>query len=541
MAQVQYERIHKKLLPTDAQRAIWMSHHPSEKARVIEWVDTECPGLVLRITKRDANWLIRRRDTTLRIGPCTEVDLSAARHITFKTRDAAKRGRNLKTFVKTLAGIKTEGSESFYKDSRDDAWKYADEIADEKTDWGRRYLRSEFELTWTWRNATDRFLEAKLPKLKKSYRTEYEHYLRLPEFDCVADRRLDQIEMADLELVRDRMFKIYAASTVHRAIEQAKAMLNWTWTYHSAAAGLSKCPAAWWDRWKVDYRSNVRTRRPLIEELARTMVLADEFRHLADGEHETYSGTVCGLWMAVLLAQRTGALLMMRPDRLFAPEKALKLPGWKIANWTFEEMKGGRDGGRPHSLPVPPRALEVVERFRRQQSRKSEWIFSAKRPEDRLTQSALNNLMYRLQGRVFDHRKKLKPDRPGKPGPKPAVYGKIRRDLFAEFGVKPWTLHDVRRSLTRFLDDARLGGAASAILGHKLPQDKMPEEERMADVTEQHYNSSQRLALKAEGIKLWVDAILDACERERRKIRNEIVKRRRSTTRQSRHPELEPA
>jgi hypothetical protein len=257
------------------------------------------------------------------------------------------------------------------------------------------------------------------------------------------------------------------------------------------------------------------------------LVLADEFRHLADGEHETYPGTVCALWMAVLTAQRTGALLMMRPDRMFSPEKALKLPAWKIANWTHDEMKGGRDGGRPHSLPIPPRVLGVLERFRREQTATSEWMFSAKRPQDRLTQSALNLLMYRLQGRAFDYSKKRKPDRPGKPGPKPAVHGKIRRDLFAEFDIKPWTLHDVRRSLTRFLDDARLGGAASAILGHKMPHEKMPEVERMADVTEQHYNSSQRIALKAEGMKLWTDAILEACDSERRKIRSRIASHRK--------------
>jgi hypothetical protein len=135
-----------------------------------------------------------------------------------------------------------------------------------------------------------------------------------------------------------------------------------------------------------------------------------------------------------------------------------------------------------------------------------------------------------LQGRVFDHGKKNKPNRPGKPGPKPAAHGKIRKDLFAEFDIRPWTLHDVRRSLTRFLDDRRLGGAASAILGHKLQNEKMPEEERMAEVTELHYNSSARISLKAEGMKLWVDAILDACERERVNIKKRIASRSRSRT-----------
>jgi hypothetical protein len=56
----------------------------------------------------------------------------------------------------------------------------------------------------------------------------------------------------------------------------------------------------------------------------------------------------------------------------------------------------------------------------------------------------------------------------------------------------------------------------------------MPEEERMAEVTELHYNSSARISLKAEGMKVWVGAILDACERERVNIKKRIASQSRS-------------
>jgi len=519
MPNVQYERLKKRLSLEDVSRALWLCRKPSEKARIIEWADTESIGLVLRITKRDANWLIRRRDCTIRIGTCEEVGLPLARDVADKTRAAAKRGRNLKTFVDRLVAGKlaTHEYHDKWQDKIDLEW--ADTIADENSEHGRRWLKGEHQLTWTWKNLTDHFLEEKLKTLKEGYRRDYEHYLRLPEFDVIAEILVKDLDIEYLELVRDRLLAAYAKSTVSRALGQGREMLTWAWRSNVRKSGLKNCKDDWWRRWHVAYKSNVRTRRPSFEELARTMVLADEFRNLADGEHETYSGTVCALWIAVLTAQRTGALLMMRPDRLFAPERSEKLPRWKIANWKAGEMKGGRDGGRPHSLPIPPRALEVLERFRSEDPRKSEWMFSAKKPTDRITQSALNNLMYRLQGRVFDHRKKNKPDRPGKPGPKPAAQDKIRKNLFLEFGIKPWTLHDIRRSLTKFLDDNRLGGAASAILAHKHKGEKIPDEERVAAVTELHYNSSQRISLKAEGMKLWVDAILDACARERLKLK----------------------
>jgi hypothetical protein len=50
----------------------------------------------------------------------------------------------------------------------------------------------------------------------------------------------------------------------------------------------------------------------------------------------------------------------------------------------------------------------------------------------------------------------------------------------------------------------------------------MPERERMAPVTEIHYNSSQRIALKAEGMALWTRAVLAACEKERKARRRKV-------------------
>jgi integrase len=236
----------------------------------------------------------------------------------------------------------------------------------------------------------------------------------------MSDRPVRELTAGDLEVVRDRMLAAYRPSTVHRAVRQGREMLTWAWRYHPAKAGLDPAQHAWWERWSVKYKWKVRHHTPKIEEIARTMVIADMFRHLSDNEHETYPGTVGALWAAALTAQRTGSLLVLRPDRLFVPEKKAKLSGWKIANWTAEEMKGGKDGGRPHAVPVPPEALKVLERYYKASGGKSAWMFSGRKSTERITQSALNLLMYRLQGRVFDHRSKNKPDRPGKPGPKAA-------------------------------------------------------------------------------------------------------------------------
>ena len=100
----------------------------------------------------------------------------------------------------------------------------------------------------------------------------------------------------------------------------------------------------------------------------------------------------------------------MRRDRLFEAQSVdKKLRGWKVANWNGDEIKGGRDGGRPHSLPIPPNALSVLERFHQEAGDESPWMFPSKDPRNPITPSALNLLIYRLQGRVFDPTVKRKP------------------------------------------------------------------------------------------------------------------------------------
>jgi integrase len=508
----------------DVQPAITYSTSGAIKGKIAEWRDTKTVGLTLRITPGKVVWYIRRREITLRIGLATEIDVDAARYIAEQTHLAAGRKRNLREFVETLVRLSTS---SKYRDPIGHA-EIADRYADETSLIAYRKRIGDTGVTWTWKALTQKFLEYQKPKLKTKYREQYEHYLTLPEFASINDKLVSEIRLRDLELVRDRINLNHAPSAVHRALTQAKKMFTWAWKYHATASGLEDVQAEWWTRWSFEYKTQERTHTPTIEEIARTLILADEYRHLADGEHDTYPGTLGALWGVALTAQRTGAFLQLRLDRLFDVSKIeRKLRGWKIANWTSEEMKGGRDGGRPHSLPIPPEALKVMQAFHKDAGENSPWMFPGRDPKKRVTPAALNLLLYRLQGRVYDHTVRQKPNRKGKPGPKPKPK-KPRPDLFKEHGIRSFTLHDIRRAMTTFLDDNRLGGAATAILGHKMTHSGVNERERLAPVTEQHYNRSQKIDLKAEGMALWVKALLTACEKERRKFSRRIEPHRRA-------------
>jgi integrase len=511
-----YEREVKSLIDNDLQSAISYSQSNKIAGKIAEWRDKKTTGLTLRITPGKAVWYIRRREITLRLGPVSEIDLDRARYFAEQTRLAANRKRNLREFVDTLVKLETS---SRYANRLGHA-EWADQLADETSLLAYRKRIGDTGSTWTWKTLTNKFLDYQKPKLKSKYRNKYEHYLTLPEFSRLNAMLVGEVKLRDLEQLRDNIHLNHAKSAVHRAVTQSKKMLSWAWRYHATAAGLEETQAEWWTRWSFEYKTNRRTRAPTIGEIARTILIAEKFRHLADGEHETYPGTIGALWGVALTAQRTGGFLQLRPDRMFDPPKSERnLKGWKIANWTEDEMKGGRDGGRPHSLPVPPEALEILLDYHAESGGKSPWMFTGRDPKKHITQSALNLLMYRLQGRVYDHTVKQKPARKGKPGPKPKPR-KERPNLFEIYGIEPWTLHDVRRTMVTFLDDRRLGGAATAILGHKTDHDRVDDRERMASVTEQHYNRSQRIGLKAEGMSLWVKALVATYQKERRKFRD---------------------
>jgi integrase len=511
-----YEREVKSLIDNDVQSAISYSSSRWIIGKVAEWRDRKTVGLTLRITPGKAIWYVRRREVTLRLGSASEINLDAARYFAQQTNLAAKRKRNLREFVDTLVRLETT---SKYKNPLGHA-EWADELADEASLLAYRKRIGDTGITWTWKSLTNQFLEYQKPKLKAKYRKQYEHYLTLPEFSRINGMLVSEVKLRDLEMLRDNIHLNHAPSAAHRALTQSKRMLSWAWKYHATAAGLEETQVEWWTRWSFEYKTKKRTHAPAIEEIARTIVIAEKFRCLADREHETYAGTIGALWGVALTAQRTGGFLQLKLDRLFDPPKAeRKLKGWKVANWTEEEMKGGRDGGRPHSLPLPPEALEILNRYHAESGGKSEWMFTGRDPTKHITQAALNLLMYRLQGRVYDHTIRQKPVRKGKPGPQPQPK-KERPNLFEIYGIEPWTLHDARRTLTTFLDDRRLGGAATAILGHKTDHDRVDDRERMASVTEQHYNRSQRIGLKAEGMTIWVKALLAAYDKERRKFRD---------------------
>ncbi|GAB6843017.1 integrase [Methylorubrum rhodinum] len=453
--------------------------------RGIEFADTRTAGLILRVTPRASTFMLKTEAATIRLGEANRLTVEQARDQAALARISLKRGRDPRRQVAAFEA--SMGQTADVAASAEVAAAVDDTPAQTEAD--RRAYGP-----WLWRDLIDEFLAAKLPKLKGTYRSQYESYLRHKAFDRIRDRLVSEIRIKDLEGVRNSVVTSNTASAAHRVVQQGKEALSWAWRYNAGVSGLDVYEFEWWLRWSIEYSSGTRDHVPLIEELARTLALAERHRSLGQTEHATGPGTLAMLWLTVLTGQRTSQTSILRHDRLYPLDG---MPGWLSANWSGSEMKGGKSGSRPHALPLPPQALAVLKRILAELDEPSPWACPSSRGDGHANQSAVNKLLWRLEGL----------DNNGDPKPG-------RANLLALHGIEPWTPHDARRTLGSFLGDRRLGGAASAILSHKEGKGES-EKERTAAVTRLHYDRGQRMALKAEGMELWVAAVVEAYERER--------------------------
>lgn len=274
-----YERKSLRFSNQDVQSAISYGESKHITGKVAEWRDTKSVGLTLRITPGKVVWYVRRREITLRLGLASEITLDAARYFAEQTHLAAGRKRDLREFVDTLVRLETTAK---YNDSLGHA-EIADQFADEASLFAYRKRIGDTGITWTWKALTQKFLEYQKPRLKPKYRKQYEHYLTLKEFSSINETLVSEIKLRDLERVRDTIHLNHAPSAVHRSLTQSKRMLGWARRYHATESGLDDVQSEWWSRWSFEYKTRERTHAPSIEEIARTLVLADTFANPPGG------------------------------------------------------------------------------------------------------------------------------------------------------------------------------------------------------------------------------------------------------------------
>ena len=500
----QRRRLTQSMIEEAAQAIRAGRHTPGD-----EWRE-KMSGLNLRFTATSASYIFRDRTRSIKLGELRFADakpddalsitLDVARHLAAEFKRAIAQGRDPKSYVRSFREHRQLGQVT-------DADAH---IAATHASGGEDQIGDG---PWRWCDLVDRFLAWKLPRIGARYGRNYESYLRNPAFNPIERKQLPQLKYLDLFQIKKALSpKGKPSSTTKRAIAGAVAALDWAKAEEPEASGLAFTPHAWWRELTVDWRPAKRRRAPELCELARTLILLERGAQWPDEPLIVTESVLVATKFICFTGQRDGAALQLKRANIFDhPDE----PGWKIAHWKPQAMKGRGEGRRAHAVPIPPMVAKMLEELWSVTDREfadSPWAFPGGTREGHVGQSAVNGLFRRMRGGKRYFYKPLTPNYEGKPGPKRTIdRTKARPDLLTMIGVEDWTMHDVRRSLTNHLANAGMGAAASAILSHvqelRLPMSQETPQQMMARTTSRHYFTAQQIPLKTRGIRLWSQAL----------------------------------
>lgn len=486
-------------------------------------------GLQLRVQRNTAAWIVRYKDWSITIGYLfpERSEMPLGGH-----REALDLASDVKSVLIDQPDKREEYLRLRYRETTDAKGK------------PRRYTHGEAlaalkpdASTWTFEQCIDATIADKTsPDARdkdrigeatvKDYRTTFNR----PVWDDIKKTPAVLIEPGDIERVRNDVKKNSGASPAIKVVTYTRAVLNWCAANHAGESGLNKV-TPWWNLLSAPYEVKAKTRKPSIENLVRSLILAEEYLGKplpgrAIGTAGVKAGTLAGLWWLALTCQRATAGLSLLAHDVVPDENE---EGWLLSAWAADVMKAGQS----FVLPVPERAWKHVDQFReRSRHRDSQdWAFPSEVDKDKaVTTSGVYRILYRLAGKdaLVQPPKGERPVRLKKDGtPRKLPERTERRDLMTENGIAWWSMHDLRRSLTDYLGEHGIPGGATVILAHEIDEkeqlaamasDREREEwlkQRTARITRMAYGGSQYIRLKKEAIALWTDALLDEYDRQK--------------------------
>jgi hypothetical protein len=350
------------------------------------------------------------------------------------------------------------------------------------------------------------------PKLRLAPSSILELETRLrdrPENAELKKRYVKELRLEDLEEVRDLIEASGSGpSAAAKYVDLAKRVLRWGLKQRRRLTGLEPT-ATWWEALSHEFEMEDRSGRYLTPaQIGMLIALLEAVRPLGGNTNDAVLGALQVSWM---IPQRSSALVNMLAlsSHRWVPDPAPERAGWRVYTWNPDEVKNKRE----IKLSIPPIAIEILERVARYSKEQlgavSTWAF----PQDRnkylvrayannrpnntvpahldkaITPSSLNHALDALAGR-----------KPGWP------------DLLTVVGM-PNRIgpHDERRSVTSFFENFGEGAYASALLDHRVSgADKMSRE--VAAITQSVYSAADRVVFKAEGMLMWMEAVLPAYE-----------------------------
>jgi integrase len=397
--------------------------------------------------------------------------------------------------------------------------------------------------TWTLRQCFEQTIQDKrLPAAKNPIGPQTEKDMRITMgracFQAVLDKPAALVSPGDIEMVRDQVYDelreegFKGESPSNKIVLHTRSVYNYCGSHHRVASGIDPMKP-WWKMLAAKFGNRVRLRRPMLESVVKTLILAEEYLTKplpgrAIKTPGTNAGTLAALWWLVLTAQRATAGLTLLPYNI-GLDMERPDSGWLLAGWDKDATKGGAS----FVLPIPKRAWIFIDGFRQKNRNASSsmWLFPSERnPRKHATPSGVYRIIYRLAGR--DEVEQKKPGKlrdPEKKERKKPIRTE-RRDLLEELEIDFWSPHDLRKTLTDFMKAHKIPGAASAILAHEVDEKESLaasttaqsrstfREQQMKRITQMAYAGgdagAQFIELKSKAMQLWTDAVIDEYERQ---------------------------
>ncbi|MEY9198407.1 integrase [Sinorhizobium fredii] len=520
------QTIRIKIVEDHVNHAVKLAEEGMPSGDVLVYSDASTPGLQLRVQGKKAFWVLKYFKFTKTIAFAYPVDK--------RKMKAPTEARKLAAACKEILDDDPAMLEPFLI-------KRFGTSGDNKT--AKREMRPEVT-TWTLQQCCDAVIQerradgAEFPIGEESVE-EWRRTLRRPQMKDVVNKPVAKLSRGDFDSIRRDIEKEYGLSPSKKAISNVRTILSYCCAHFSKESGLDHRDQ-WWEMMKSGKKIKARKRRPGIDDIAKTLILAEKYLHeplpgRQDGKRGVRENVFAALWWLVLTGQRTFAgLCLLRRDLFPDPHR----PGWWLAGWGEDIMKMGI----AHTIPVPPRVAEYLQPLiENARFTGSEWAFPSDRGgEIPVNRSSVLAVLERLGARdAYARQTKKRLEQQAKKEKERAKLGdgtKKKRqrkqkpvdclDLLTAAGIKWWTPHDLRRSLTKVMDDEGIPGGASAILAHELKlSDNLNEDElspdqkeewqaqRMAKITKLAYGGGQHMQLKSRAMEAWTDAVLDAYER----------------------------
>lgn len=340
--------------------------------------------------------------------------------------------------------------------------------------------------TWTLQDCVKRTLDDRIKETQKKpisapHASDMWVTFNRPELEKMMKMKAAHLQRADIEKVRDEVYSNRGLNPARKFITHTRSVLDFCFSEHAGLSGLESSDR-WWLLLTFNEQSLPRERTPTLQEIARTMLLAEHFskhpapkskiRRMAFGKE-----VLNAFFFVCLTAQRQGAAVQLRCENMS------EIDDGKLAVWKWGSMKSRKQ----FALPVPQSVVDFVEPLKH------------------------------LHNREFVLNSYLEQETPVS---RHAIYGIVKKlkklGVLEKNEIQFFTPHDIRRTLVSVLDDAGLPAGASAILDHSMSGSNVDERQRAAKITSKSYFQLQRIPLKKEAMQIWTDALLGEVERQRK-------------------------